>query len=83
MLNNSSSDFELTIRQQPDRARVAGGKEKGTLPGSARGNQPSVDVVDAERKPVDPPPIVQLRVRDQNSYLAQYVPSVRSPRRRG
>ena len=50
--NNISSDFDLTIRQQPDRARVAGGKEK-------------------ERKPVDPPPIVQLRVRDQSSYLAQ------------
>lgn len=31
MLNNTSSDFELTIRQQPDRARVAGGKEKGTF----------------------------------------------------
>lgn len=25
----TSSDFELIIRQQPDRARVAGGKEKG------------------------------------------------------
>lgn len=30
----------------------------------------------AERKPIDPPPIVQLRVRDQSSYLAQYVGSV-------
>ena len=30
MLNNPSSDFDLTIRQQPNRARVAGGKEKGT-----------------------------------------------------
>ncbi|OJJ40641.1 hypothetical protein ASPWEDRAFT_47434 [Aspergillus wentii DTO 134E9] len=50
---SQSSDFELTIRQQPDRARVAGGKEK-------------------ERKPVDPPPIVQLRVREEGSYLAQH-----------
>ena len=24
-----------------------------------------------ERKPVDPPPIVQLRVREEGSYLAQ------------
>ncbi|KAJ5815540.1 Velvet factor [Penicillium riverlandense] len=48
-----SSDFELTIRQQPDRARVAGGKEK-------------------ERKPIDPPPIVQLRVREEGTYLAQH-----------
>jgi len=31
MLTNTSSDFDLTIRQQPDRARVAGGKEKGML----------------------------------------------------
>ena len=52
MLANTSSDFDLTIRQQPDRARVAGGKEK-------------------ERKPIDPPPIVQLRVREEGSYLAQ------------
>jgi hypothetical protein len=30
MLSNTSSDFELIVRQQPERARVAGGKEKGT-----------------------------------------------------
>jgi hypothetical protein len=53
MLNNTSSDFDLTIRQQPNRARVAGGKEK-------------------ERKPIDPPPIVQLRVREEGTYLAQH-----------
>ncbi|CRG84753.1 hypothetical protein PISL3812_01956 [Talaromyces islandicus] len=53
MLSNTSSDFELTVRQQPKQARVAGGKEK-------------------ERKPVDPPPIVQLKVREENSYLAQH-----------
>lgn len=29
MLSHDSSDFDLTIRQQPERARVAGGKEKG------------------------------------------------------
>lgn len=32
MLSNDSSDFDLFIRQQPDRARVAGGKEKGAFP---------------------------------------------------
>jgi len=53
MLSNTSSDFDLTIRQQPDRARVAGGKEK-------------------ERKPIDPPPVVQLRVREEGTYLAQH-----------
>ncbi|KAL4891930.1 velvet factor-domain-containing protein [Aspergillus ambiguus] len=48
-----SSEFDLIIRQQPNRARVAGGKEK-------------------ERKPVDPPPIVQIRVKEDGTYLAQH-----------
>jgi Velvet factor. len=25
----------------------------------------------AERKPIDPPPVVQLRVREEGTYLAQ------------
>ncbi|KAJ9292958.1 hypothetical protein DTO271G3_8256 [Paecilomyces variotii] len=45
-------DFELLIRQQPDRAKMAGSKER-------------------DRKPIDPPPIIQLRIRDGNHYLAQ------------
>ncbi|KAI2812467.1 hypothetical protein CBS115989_10417 [Aspergillus niger] len=51
--DTQSSDFDLIVRQQPNRARVAGGKEK-------------------ERKPVDPPPIVQIRVREEGTYLAQH-----------
>jgi hypothetical protein len=31
MLSNTSPDFELIVRQQPEQARVAGGKEKGTF----------------------------------------------------
>ncbi|KAL4752825.1 hypothetical protein BDW72DRAFT_51049 [Aspergillus terricola var. indicus] len=50
---STSDDFELIVRQNPNRARVAGGKEK-------------------ERKPVDPPPIVQIRVREEGTYLAQH-----------
>ncbi|KAL2857911.1 velvet factor-domain-containing protein [Aspergillus pseudoustus] len=50
---SQSDDFDLVVRQQPTRARVAGGKEK-------------------ERKPVDPPPIVQIRVREEGTYLAQH-----------
>ncbi|KAL4887050.1 velvet factor-domain-containing protein [Aspergillus karnatakaensis] len=50
---SQSDDFDLIVRQNPSRARVAGGKEK-------------------ERKPVDPPPIVQIRVRDETTYLAQH-----------
>ncbi|EED24380.1 developmental regulator VosA [Talaromyces stipitatus ATCC 10500] len=53
MLSNTSPDFELIVRQQPEQARVAGGKEK-------------------ERKPVDPPPVIQLKVSPENSYLAQH-----------
>lgn len=88
MLNNTSSDFELTIRQQPERARVAGGKEKGMPPRSTcvlslhssflLGQLGGPWILTqslrcAERKPVDPPPIVQLRVREEGTYLAQYV----------
>lgn len=29
MLNINSGDYDLTVRQNPERARVAGGKEKG------------------------------------------------------
>jgi len=25
----------------------------------------------SERKPVDPPPIIQLKIKEENSYLAQ------------
>ncbi|KAJ9220456.1 hypothetical protein DTO169C6_7200 [Paecilomyces variotii] len=46
------ADFELLIRQQPDRAKMAGSKER-------------------DRKPIDPPPIIQLRIRDGNHYLSQ------------
>lgn len=51
--DSQSSDFELIVRQQPERARVAGGKEK-------------------ERKPVDPPPVIQLKVSQEGTYLAQH-----------
>ncbi|KAJ5110690.1 Velvet factor [Penicillium argentinense] len=50
------SDFELVIRQQPDRARVLGGKKTGS-------------------HLIDPPPIVQVRMRDDGSDLALYLQS--------
>ncbi|KAJ5779323.1 Velvet factor [Penicillium paradoxum] len=64
------SDFDLTIRQQPNRARVAGGKEKET--GPELGYSKLGLTAPAERKPIDPPPIVQLRVREEGTYLAQH-----------
>jgi hypothetical protein len=81
--NNHSSDFALIVRQQPKHARVAGGKEKGMLicfipifvsagffPPRALYPSSSIDTM-SERKPVDPPPIVQLKIREESSYLAQ------------
>jgi len=38
-------EYELTIRQQPERAKVCTSKEK-------------------ERRPIDPPPIIQLKITD-------------------
>ncbi|KZF24951.1 hypothetical protein L228DRAFT_58943 [Xylona heveae TC161] len=51
-----SDDYDLRIRQQPERARVAGPKEK-------------------DRKPVDPPPIIQLRIRDESDPAQNYLQS--------
>ncbi|OQE96785.1 hypothetical protein PENNAL_c0001G05325 [Penicillium nalgiovense] len=68
------SDFDLIIRQQPNRARVAGGKEKVPVKrGGAELTEKEPDLMaPAERKPIDPPPIVQLRVREEGTYLAQH-----------
>ncbi|KAK2799056.1 Spore development regulator ryp2 [Onygenales sp. PD_10] len=49
-----TEDYVLTIRQNPERARVAGGKEK-------------------ERKPVDPPPIIQLRIDESVDQPQNYL----------
>ncbi|KAI9675511.1 MAG: hypothetical protein M1829_003315 [Trizodia sp. TS-e1964] len=51
-----SEDYELRIRQGPERARVAGLKEK-------------------DRKPVDPPPIIQLRIKDDSDPAQNYLQS--------
>ncbi|KAK6344139.1 hypothetical protein TWF696_007782 [Orbilia brochopaga] len=51
-----SDDYDLYIRQGPERARVAGTKEK-------------------DRKPVDPPPIIQLKIRDDSDPQQNYLQS--------
>ncbi|KAI9872139.1 MAG: hypothetical protein M1830_002030 [Pleopsidium flavum] len=51
-----SEDYELSIRQGPVRARVAGVKEK-------------------DRKPVDPPPIIQLKIKDDSDPAQNYLQS--------
>ena len=71
----SSNAYTLTVRQQPERAKVFTGtqiKEKGrsTYTGAHRiGTMPADAHVD--RKPIDPPPIVQLQITDPTDP-AQY-----------
>lgn len=62
-----SDDYVLTIRQAPERAKVAGTKEKGmTMMMMTVGELASThaDATNIDRKPVDPPPIIQLQIRD-------------------
>lgn len=66
----SSGDYELTVRQQPREALVTqAGKEKSECM-IMRRNARSLpgDLADKtcfpDRKPIDPPPIVQLKVPD-------------------
>lgn len=64
-----SNAYTLTVRQGPERGKAfAGPKEKGETASSntstawrlltTHGHQPT------DRKPVDPPPIIQLQIRD-------------------
>lgn len=61
-----SDDYNLIIRQGPERAKVAGPKEKG------RKNIEAIPcrhllidfAASLDRKPIDPPPIIQLQIRD-------------------
>ena len=71
----TSDDYELSIRQGPVRARVAGVKEKGIFLAPYFLSRRVVTLrlrVVADRKPVDPPPIIQLKIKD-DSDPAQYV----------
>jgi hypothetical protein len=42
-----------------------------TVMPSSRSDQMVDENDGVERKPVDPPPIIQLKIREENSYLAQ------------
>lgn len=42
-----------------------------TLDGERKTGLAIANALVTERKPIDPPPIVQLRVRQEDSYLAQ------------
>jgi hypothetical protein len=61
-----SDDYELFVRQHPERGKVAGAKEKGKQTHSTSvARYTDRAHYGAERKPVDPPPIVQLRINSE------------------
>lgn len=75
-MSASSNAYTLTVRQQPERAKVFSGtqiKEKGrsTYMGAHRAGTVPADA-HVDRKPIDPPPIVQLQITDPTDP-AQYV----------
>jgi hypothetical protein len=70
-------DRQLTLRQAPLHARVALGKEKGMF-------LPPLDVEYAnpsDRKPIDPPPIVQLIDKRTGGRSSLYDSRLRRPLR--
>jgi len=57
-----SGDHELIIRQKPLHAKVFIGKEKG-MPNQTKDPRHISNSV-SDRKPIDPPPIVQLKISE-------------------
>jgi hypothetical protein len=65
-------DYKLEVRQQPVYARVAIGKEKGTCP-RGHSNRRGCSPTDKDRKPIDPPPIVQLKVSAKKDPMQNFL----------
>lgn len=62
-----SDDYNLIVRQEPERAKVAGPKEKGMFIPEQRmlpSRLTKTSRSRPDRKPIDPPPILQLQIRD-------------------
>ena len=61
-----SNAYTLTVRQGPERAKAFNGpKEKGmVLLTSCTRRTLTTSASLTDRKPVDPPPIIQLQIRD-------------------
>lgn len=65
MMNFSSEDYDIKIRQQPKDALLAqDGKEKSEQKASRR-RLAKTDKIRKDRKPVDPPPIIEVNVRQE------------------
>ena len=75
-MGRTRDDYTLTVRQQPERAKAfAGPKEKGDTLRRILPLQKHLLIIlvsSTDRKPVDPPPIIQLQIRDPQDP-AQYV----------
>ena len=66
-MRHRSDAYTLTVRQAPQRAKAFPGapaKEKGMESNGSQCDQTLTRSLFEDRKPVDPPPIVQLRIRD-------------------
>ena len=61
--------FKLVVRQQPERARLCSFKEENETSGSNRSRHESSSVVltrSVDRRPVDPPPVVEVQSLDHD-----------------
>lgn len=68
------SGYHLEVRQEPERGKVALGKEKGRIHIATQRTSISRTDLTADKKPVDPPPIVELVVpqdQDRNRLFLQ------------
>ena len=66
-MRHRSDAYTLTVRQAPQRAKAFPGapaKEKGMGTNGSQRDEKLIRSPLEDRKPVDPPPIVQLRIRD-------------------
>lgn len=65
-MRERSNAYTLTVRQGPERAKAfAGPKEKGEALLVRLDQHPlTTSAPSADRKPVDPPPIIQLQIMD-------------------
>ena len=80
-----SNAYTLTVRQHPERGKAfSGPKEKGELQKQkvpegrlscchALGMRQNAKSGAADRKPIDPPPIIQLRINDPQDPAASVI----------
>lgn len=69
MRQQRSGNHQLWIRQQPEKSRVVvKGREKGKSLAHIAFSQ-HIANTQAEKKPIDPPPILQLNILNDSSFI--------------